>query len=292
MRVMRKLTKISNAKEKLVYKLITKNRFKDEFNLISQNSKYKDMHKGKRCFILGNGPSLNLEKLSLLEDEFVFSVNQISRHKEFKHIKPNYHFWADPVFFNITKDKPEDIELLASFKNVKTKENNPQCFFPIEAKGFIKEFNLDKELNVNYFKSRLMIYDNFDDEIEFDKLIPGYFTVVQWAISMAIYMGFKEIYLLGCDTTTIVTKINMALNMGESQYAYEVSQNEKKRMEKAINTHSMEVQMRVESEVLKGYRILNEVAAKKGIKMFNCSKTTIVDSIQRINFEQVISKKA
>jgi hypothetical protein len=37
----------------------------------------KDIHRGKRCFILGNGPSLNHTDLSLLEDEITFGLNRI-----------------------------------------------------------------------------------------------------------------------------------------------------------------------------------------------------------------------
>ena len=42
--------------------------------------------------------------------------------------------------------------------------------------------------------------------------IPSFTTVVQYCIIVAIYMGFNEIYLLGCDSTGIVATINCALN--------------------------------------------------------------------------------
>ena len=45
--------------------------------LVGSNAEFKDIHKGQRCFIVGNGPSLNDEDLSLLENEYVFTVNKI-----------------------------------------------------------------------------------------------------------------------------------------------------------------------------------------------------------------------
>ncbi len=39
--------------------------------------KYKDIHLGERCFIIGNGPSLKNTDLSLLQDEFTFGMNRI-----------------------------------------------------------------------------------------------------------------------------------------------------------------------------------------------------------------------
>ena len=38
---------------------------------------FKDIHKGKRAFIIGNGPSLRQTDLSKLRDEFTFGMNRI-----------------------------------------------------------------------------------------------------------------------------------------------------------------------------------------------------------------------
>ena len=37
----------------------------------------KDAHKGERCFLIGNGPSLKHTDLSLLKNEFSFGFNRI-----------------------------------------------------------------------------------------------------------------------------------------------------------------------------------------------------------------------
>jgi hypothetical protein len=38
---------------------------------------YQDIHKGKRCFIIGNGPSLRQTDLTKLKNEFTFGMNRI-----------------------------------------------------------------------------------------------------------------------------------------------------------------------------------------------------------------------
>ena len=38
---------------------------------------YKDQHRGQRCFIIGNGPSLKRTDLTRLRDEFTFGMNRI-----------------------------------------------------------------------------------------------------------------------------------------------------------------------------------------------------------------------
>ena len=38
---------------------------------------YRDIHRGERCFILGNGPSLRQTNLGRLKDEFTFGLNRV-----------------------------------------------------------------------------------------------------------------------------------------------------------------------------------------------------------------------
>lgn len=44
---------------------------------IRELREYKDIHRGERCFIIGNGPSLKKTDLRLLENEFTFGMNRI-----------------------------------------------------------------------------------------------------------------------------------------------------------------------------------------------------------------------
>ena len=44
---------------------------------INKLTEFKDIHRGQRCFIIGNGPSLKRTDLSLLRDEFTFGMNRI-----------------------------------------------------------------------------------------------------------------------------------------------------------------------------------------------------------------------
>ncbi len=43
---------------------------------IARLKKYKNIHQGKRCFIIGNGPSLKQTDLSLLKNEITFGMNR------------------------------------------------------------------------------------------------------------------------------------------------------------------------------------------------------------------------
>lgn len=90
----------------------------DDVAIIKKNLELKNMYVGKRCFVLGNGPSLDTEDLTQLKAEYVFTVNQCMRRKDFKKIKTNFHFWADPVFYSSDMTKAENLEMLNIFKQV------------------------------------------------------------------------------------------------------------------------------------------------------------------------------
>jgi hypothetical protein len=44
---------------------------------IAKLTALKDQHKGKRCFIIGNGPSLRLTDVSKVKNEFTFGMNRV-----------------------------------------------------------------------------------------------------------------------------------------------------------------------------------------------------------------------
>jgi flavin-binding protein dodecin len=266
-------------------------RKRSEYFELKQNNKFKNKHIGKRCFVLGNGPSLKNQDLSLLSEEYVFTVNQIMRHQDFDKIKTNYHFWADPMFFKIDEKNIKDFELLQVMKNVNSLDNKPNCFFPIEQKEFVEKFGLNNTLNINYFRSKETFHDKYTKEIDFAKNIPGFHTVVQWAIIMAIYMGFKEIYLLGCDNTSITVTINSALKENsDADYAYAITEIEKQRMENLLNDHTLEEYCNSYSATLAGYRRLYKYCLERNIELINCSAKTVIDSIPKEKYENVIKR--
>ena len=51
----------------------------------------KNKYQGKRCFILGNGPSLKQQDLTLLKDEITFVSNWFVLHDKYEEINPDYY---------------------------------------------------------------------------------------------------------------------------------------------------------------------------------------------------------
>lgn len=258
--------------------------------ILAQNKKYKNAYSGKRCFVLGNGPSLKNIDLSILSDEYTFTVNQIARRKDFPSLHTNFHFWADPQFFNISSDKPEDIELLEVMKGVSTKDNHPKVFFPYDFFGFTKKFDLDKCMDCNYFAVSDINKDSL--LIDFSSLISDFHTVVQYCIILAIYMGFSEIYLYGCENTSIISNIHAALDEDTQEYGYQISENEQKRMKNAHKNVSMTLCAQSFYRTLVDYERINRYCKSNNVKIVNCTPKSVIDSIPKMSLESVLKLKA
>lgn len=273
-----------------------KNNIKQDYELkkyLLKNKKFKNCHKGERCFIVGNGPSLNDEDLSSLSNEIVFTVNKIANHPQFDSIKTNYHFWADPSFFKLSPDKEEDRELIKQMFSVKTSSNNPICFFPEFSRNCIKAFNVEENLDVYIYYANIPFNDGENSEIDFANVTFGFQTVVQFAIAMAIYMGFKEIYLLGCDTTGIISTIQACLNEEVTHYSYSVSDSEKKFLKNMAESRDFGIESDFLgwARILHLYRELYRYCNNRDIKLINCSSKTIIDSIPRASLKDVLNEK-
>lgn len=266
--------------------LVKRARLRNVWGALNANHELENIHKGKRCFVIGNAPSLNTQDLSVLKDEIVLTVNQISRNKQFKSLNTNYHFWADPGFFKETS-KEGDKELLEVMMSVNTEGNRPICFFPLEVKEFVTDKKLDQVLNVRYFVPGHILFDQYK-KIDFSGMIPGMNTVVQYAIMLGIYMGCTEIYLLGCDCTGILSYIETKTDSGNFEYAYDISQAEAERMKAMLGGVSCEQTFYGWAKIFEGYRLLGGYCKKRGIQLINLTNGGILDCLPRKKFENVV----
>ncbi len=261
--------------------------------MIIKNRDFKDVHKGKRCFILGNGPSLQNVDFSLLEKEYTITVNMLPRDSRFPKLKTNYHVWADENFFMLHKDRPEDMAVLEIMKQVNTKGNKPVVFYKVSAKNMIKQFGLDKLINIHYYEEGCWNKWTSKNNIRFDEPVPYFSTVIHYCICLAVYMGFKEIYLLGCDCTGIINSIEGWINLDNSsmqnlQYGYEVNENDKKISQRSHMKCNIRDEFIGWAGLLDDYEKLSDYCKERGTKLLNATHPTILQSIERVSLEDIL----
>lgn len=267
---------------------------KEEKQQLKQNFLFKNKYAGERCFILGNGPSMKDQDLSLLENEYVFGVNQCSRNRQFNNVRLNFYVCTDYASFGIDPDYAGDDEFLDVLKSLNG-GSKPVCFFHYWFKNnLIEKYGLDKILNVRYIDTILTYCEGLHGKIDLTHYIYSCGTVVQEALQIAVYMGFKEIYLLGCDNTGIMTSIKAFLHDNvENYYSYAITESEKQRMQNkiCIPERSMEILANGYAETFKGYRRWFKYCENRGIKLVNCSPKTVIDCIPKMDLETVLGKE-
>ena len=254
---------------------------------LKKNFRFKNIHAGKRCFIIGNGPSIREQNLAFLRDEITFTVNQLAKSPKFEEISTQYHVWADPNFFKNLELKSEgDYRLL---EIMKTLPEYAECFFPYSsAHDYVEKFELGTFINVNYYEADVSVGN--DEEIDFTRYIRGGYSVVQYAIRLAIYMGFKEIYLLGCECTGILNVLYAKMSDYSSvTHCYDIDEAEKERDREMYKDVPLEAYYRSEIGIFEEYKLINNYCNQNNIKIFNCTKGGLLDVFLRRNYDEVFS---
>lgn len=143
----------------------------------------KNKEKGKRAFILCNGPSINRLDLSFLKEEVVIGMNASTLlEKEYNFIS-DYYVVSDVRFLQ-HEDK-------AKFATTDLNEKTIRVF-----REELKEIDVSYAPNKTYYVKALK-RDGFSPN-----LAAGYFfgcTTTMLALQLAYYLGITEVYILGCD---------------------------------------------------------------------------------------------
>lgn len=159
--------------------------YREQFSFKNKNLlKFQNIHKGKRCFIIGNGPSLTYADLDCLHrhGEICFGVNRVYLAYEFTEWRPDYYVAVD---YTIIQHDYEKILTLPGTKFIRH-------FYKTD--GRWNDADTYEFGGVHYTGEPQLSHD----------IYKGVYignTVVYDAVQIALYMGFEEIYLLGVDMT-------------------------------------------------------------------------------------------
>jgi len=132
---------------------------------------------GKRCFVIGNGPSLAGMDLSPLENEITFGLNRIYLLFEKMNFLPTYYVCVNEL---VLEQFSSEIRQLKMLKFINW---NRRQFFDIN--------------DVSVIPVRVSLLDGFNAD-PFRAFFGGG-TVTYVALQIAYLMGFSEVILIGLD---------------------------------------------------------------------------------------------
>jgi hypothetical protein len=141
--------------------------------------RHRGLHAGRRCFILGNGPSLAQMDLSPLREEISFGLNRIYLLFDRLSFRPTYYCATNEL---VLSQFAGDIRALAMPKFL-----NWNC----------RALFADAVGETLFVKDRLGLRDGFEGDPRCPLSSGG--TVTYTALQIAYFMGFAEAILVGVD---------------------------------------------------------------------------------------------
>jgi len=168
------LIRIMDLPHKLTWIMPLSKSKKNKINL----KKYKDLHKGQRCFIIANGPSLKKMDLAPLKNEITIGMNRVDLLKDKIGFLPTYFAVVD---LDIMHDQ---------FHKEFSKINGPVKFFNWNRRKYYMNDN-----DILFFKEKY--FPHFSTDLT--KTVYSGHSVTNICIQIAFFMGFKDVYLVGKD---------------------------------------------------------------------------------------------
>lgn len=161
---------------------------------------FNGIHRGDRCFIIANGPSLTKTNLELLGNEKTFGLNRIYLTFEKSTFRPTYYVAVNEL---VLEQFANEISLLQMPKFLNW---NRRSYFKMQNKNTI------------FLKSKMVINDFF--QIDLSKPMVFGATVTFVAIQLAYYMGFQKVILVGLDHNYAERGIPSKLEVRKSKHDF------------------------------------------------------------------------
>jgi hypothetical protein len=249
--------------------------FSNDRKILLLNKGIKGRHKGDRCFILCAGPSIKQQDLKKLACEHVISVSNTFVHADYSVIRPKYHVVPSLLAHSNMFSEGEFVTWL---KEMECKTLDAEMFFHIGDKSLIEKYGL--------FKNRIIHWNEYCPWNENEAIseidlacIPNIWSVSEYALSVAIYLGYSEIYILGIDHDWFNSTLVHFYEEKEH-----VLQPEKEKYETWVDS---EFQMRRHAYIFRKYKALR--ALHKTIYNANSNHNSYVDVFKRVDYDSLFN---
>ncbi len=243
---------------------------------VRRNAALRNRHRGRRCFVMGNGPSLGELDLRPLAGEITVGANSFYKHRDAEAVGLKYLCVGDASFMT---DEPKSVEW---HRVIEEKMPEATLMLHPDARELIGKHALYQKHSVHFFHPG--IPTNVPELVDFDFEKPinvGLNTGTRLCIPLALFMGCTDIILLGFDA-------NWLDSLSSSYHFYA-------KHEQFPEFDSVLADSRVlpyEGELLgtlrdfEAHRLLNTRAQQLGARIRNASPGGRLDVYPRIDFEK------
>ena len=152
----------------------------------------KGAYTGRRCFLMGNGPSLNAMDLDRFAGEYVWGTNRCYLLFDRIQWRPAFYMSVDT---RVLPDIADEVDA------VRRQLPNTVFFFPAH---FRDDGVLRASANLYWYEEKpinesRLPFGMFARDVS--EWVSAARTVTVACLQLAVYLGFNPIYLIGCDTS-------------------------------------------------------------------------------------------
>jgi hypothetical protein len=245
--------------------------------LLPDNVRLKNAHRGRRCFVIGNGPSLTTQNIDALAGEVTIVVNGFLNHPSIERFHPSYYCLADPCYFDGRASSEEFLDRLTQ------RVTGSHLLVPYSgASQILGERNVPAH-RVSFIAFAGILASNGIRRLDFTRPIPGVTTCAELAMMLALYLGCSPIYLLGMDHDWLAHR-------GLYTHFYP---------QKTLENHPVAhgdmgkypygVMIEATLKVWRGYEAIHSYSQKAGQRIINCTEGGFLDVFERDSFQTVMS---
>jgi len=271
-----------------MFRLLTQYRFAPlcfaltHSDVLARNKQLLNRHAGKRCFILCNGPSVKQQDITVLKKEIVFSVSSGYKHPDYAAIAPRYHCVPQLTY----SDKITPPVAIEWFAEMDAGIGGAELFLDSQEYALVQKHHLFPGRQPYYLCTGRRYFPHAPKTLpDMAGIIPRAQSVPITALMLALYMGFKKIYLLGTDHDWFVKK--------EYRYFYEPTVLKGKdtgvRVDGSLETTLWDELPAIE-KMWSQYRAIKALAQSGGAAIYNASPGSMLDEFPRVRLEEVVCR--
>jgi len=250
---------------------------KENAELLRRNEAFRGLHARRRCFVIGNGPSLKQQDLSRLADEITFVTNSFHLHPAVgPHWQPTYYCLSDPGYFQGPESVPE-------LKEIADRVTTSLFFVPHHARRFLEETRALPEDRTYYVAFNEELSSENVGKFDLTTTTPGVQTVVQLAILIAMFMQCSPIYLLGMDHDWLAH--------GGKHLNFYSNENPEDQPAGNLPGWGYHAMMDAVTIMWRVYELQSLMAREAGVEIINVTRGGFLDVFPRADYEKVIEDK-
>ena len=250
-------------------------------NVLVNNLELKGIATKERCFILCSGPSIKKQNLKLLKDEDVLSCSWCCWYDDYNIFRPKYYITPGWVYGRLSEKQICEFHEYLS-KNI-TSEIVILDYFD---KPYVDYKNLYQNKKLYYIYQQGEWNCNKKKIYDLTKKTPGIQTASIMMVKVAMYLGYRRIYLLGTEHDFFVKEYDHAYS--ENKLLNQKNLDMYNILNKGkVNINSIPMRQRLlgQFRIYDEYHSLERLAVENDITIINATEGGMLDEFQREKYE-------